>query len=305
MDEGHIITDKILADLEKGLLEVYKDSYNSIKPQLEEVKDLIEKLSEEDDPVKRLVLQRREKRLTILLNNISKDIREVNILATKMINDEMLNVYAENINYGAYFLESESGYKLNFDLYNKEILKKLYKDNENPFTKIALKNIKDKSRIYRDLRRNFAAAIRNGETIKEIAKRVQGIVNKNMNDSIRIARTETTRLESMGREEIFNKGMDMGLKMKKVWISTSDKRTRESHLMLNGKAIDMDKRFSNGLLYPGEHGGRAEEVINCRCTHIVELQGVKKSANLEKLDRELEEVNYQEWKKRVTNEYRK
>ena len=54
-------------------------------------------------------------------------------------------------------------------------------------------------------------------TIKEIAKRVQGVVNKNMNDSIRIARTETTRLESIGREEVFNKGQDMGLKMKKVF----------------------------------------------------------------------------------------
>lgn len=298
MDEGHIITDKILADLEKNLLEVYKDSYNAIKPELDKVKDLIEKLSEEDDPVKRLVLQRREKRLTILLNNISNDIREVNALAERMVNNEMLNVYSENINFGAYFLESESGYNLNFDLYNKEIIKKLYKDNENPFTKIALKNIKDKSRIYRDLRRNFAAAIRNGETINEIAKRVQGVVNKNMNDSIRIARTETTRLESIGREESFKRGMEIGLKMKKVWISTSDGRTRESHLMLNGKAIDTDKRFSNGLLYPGEHGGKAEEVINCRCTHIVELQGIKKSANLEKLDRDIRNMTYQEWKNR-------
>lgn len=298
MDEGHKITDKMLSNLENDLLEVYKDSYKNIKTQLDDVKDLIEKISEEEDPLKRVLLERREKRLSILLDSIAKDIKNVNEVATAMINDEMLNVFVENANYGYYFLENEGGYNLNFDLYNKEIMKKLYKDNENPFTKIALRNIKDKSRIYRELRRNFSSAIRNGETILEIAKRVQGVVNRNMYDSIRIARTETTRLESMGREEVFNRGQDLGLKMKKVWISTADKRTRESHLMLNGKTIEMDKRFSNGLLYPGEYGGRAEEVINCRCTHIVELQGIEKSSKLKELDQEYKNATYSEWKAR-------
>lgn len=298
MDEGHIVTDKILKDLETDLKEVYFDSYKAIKPKLEEVRATIEALGEEADPVKRLVLQRREARLSALVDSIAKDIKEVNTLAAKMINNEMLNVFEENINFGHYFMEQEGGYLLNFDLYNKNIIKKLYKDNENPFTKIALGNIQNKGKIYRDLRRNFAAAIRNGESIDEIAKRVQKVVNKNNYRSVRIARTETTRLESIGREESFKQGQELGLKMKKVWISTTDARTRDSHLLLNGKAMDMDKRFDNGLLYPGEHGGKAEEVINCRCTHVVELQGIEKGAELEKLDSSIKNKTYAEWKSR-------
>lgn len=298
MDEGHKKTDKILSDLEKGLKEVYGESYRTAREKLEEVKDIIEELSREEDPVRRLVLMRRKERLTTLTDSIARDIRKVNIEATKMINGEMLNVYEENINWGHYFMEKESGYILNYDLYNKNIIKKLYAENVNPFTKIALNNIKDKGRIYRELRKHFSSAIRNGETIEEIAKRVRGVVNRNHYGSVRIARTETTRLESIGREESFKQGEDLGLKLKKVWISTHDPRTRESHLLLNGKTIDMDKTFSNGLLYPGEYGGRAEEVINCRCTHIVEIQGVEKSAELKRLDSDLRNQTYSEWKSR-------
>lgn len=298
MDEGHKKTDKILNDLEKGLKEVYGESYKTVRIKLDEVKDLIEELGKEEDPVRRLVLMRREERLTTLTDNIARDIRKVNIEATKMINGEMLNVYEENINWGHYFMEQESGYILNYDLYNKNIIKKLYAENVNPFTKIALNNIKDKSRIYRDLRRHFSSAIRNGETIEEIAKRVRGVVDRNHYGSVRIARTETTRLESIGREESFKQGEDLGLKLKKVWISTTDPRTRESHLILNGKTIDMDKRFSNGLLYPGEEGGAAEEVINCRCTHIVTIEGVEKSSNLKKLDDNLKNETYKEFLQR-------
>ena len=139
-DEGHRLTDKILNDLERDLLDMYKESYRTIKPQLEEVRGLIEKLNEESDPVKRLVLERREKRLNILINDIARDIKEVNTVASKMINNEMLNVFEENINYGYYFMEHEGGYNLNTNLYNKNIIKKLYAENINPFTKIALNN---------------------------------------------------------------------------------------------------------------------------------------------------------------------
>ena len=36
--------------------------------------------------------------------------------------------------------------------------------------------------------------------------------------------------------------------------------------MLDGEIKPFDESFSNGLMYPGDINGTAEEIINCRCT---------------------------------------
>lgn len=297
-DVGHEMTDKLLSKLEKELLNVYNECYNKTKKKLNSVKSVLAKYDKELTKNERIKLWKEKKRLEALLNSLVEDIQEVNKLAESIINNELLNVYEINSNYANYLLEIESGYQLNFKLYNQEIIKQLLLDEENNFTKIALNNLKDKKRIYKELKNSFMQSIRLGESIEQIAKRVRKIVNKNMNDSIRIARTETTRMESIGRQEMFKKGEDMGLKLKKVWISTADSRTRESHLLLNRKSVGLDERFSNGLRYPGDYTGRASEVCNCRCSHVVEIEGVKKSSNLQKLEKEVQNATYQEWLRR-------
>jgi hypothetical protein len=56
-----------------------------------------------------------------------------------------------------------------------------------------------------------------------------------------------------------------GADIVKQWDSTLDGRTRESHQKLDGEIREVEEKFSNGLLYPGDSSGRAAEVINCRC----------------------------------------
>ena len=51
----------------------------------------------------------------------------------------------------------------------------------------------------------------------------------------------------------------------KQWDATLDKRTRDSHAQVDGEIRELDEKFSNGLMYPGDPNGRPEEVINCRC----------------------------------------
>lgn len=54
----------------------------------------------------------------------------------------------------------------------------------------------------------------------------------------------------------------------KEWIAIEDKRTRASHTHagVDGQIHELHEPFSNGLMYPGDPDGSAEEVINCRCT---------------------------------------
>ena len=61
------------------------------------------------------------------------------------------------------------------------------------------------------------------------------------------------------------KAKDMGADVVKQWDSTLDTRTRESHQAVDGEIRELDKPFSNGLMFPGDPDGAAAEVINCRC----------------------------------------
>jgi len=50
----------------------------------------------------------------------------------------------------------------------------------------------------------------------------------------------------------------------KVW-RTGGKNPRESHVRMNGDSVELGRTFSNGLRWPGDANGSAEETANCNC----------------------------------------
>jgi len=116
----------------------------------------------------------------------------------------------------------------------------------------------------RKLRDVLVEALNAGETIREIAARVEelfGHAERYRNEMI--ARTETISATNYRAYEAIKQS---GLMAKKEWISTIDERTRDSHTEMDGETAGLDEPFSNGLQFPGDPDGPAEEVINCRCT---------------------------------------
>ena len=83
-----------------------------------------------------------------------------------------------------------------------------------------------------------------------------------------IARTETHGAANFGADVA---ARETGLTLRKEWVAASDARTRDSHALIDGETVGMDDAFSNGLMYPGDPSGDADEVINCRCgvSHVV------------------------------------
>lgn len=298
MDKGHQLTDDILENLEKDLIKTYSAAFKSAKKKLETINTTLSKYKDTMTESDRLNLWNQKNRLDKLLTTLTIEIADANITAVKMLNDELINVFDLNYSYGAYTVENLSGYEVYANLYNRNTIKKLLADNENPFTMIAIDEIKDKTTIYNLLKRQFTTAIINGESIDKIAKRVQQVMESNGSRANAIARTETTRLEALGRQDAFKKGEEMGLKLKKKWISTIDPRTRESHLSMQGETVGLDEKFSNGLDYPGGMGGKASEVVNCRCSHVVEFEGVEKSTKLKELESDIKKMSYEEWTRR-------
>lgn len=51
----------------------------------------------------------------------------------------------------------------------------------------------------------------------------------------------------------------------KVWHTTSGK-PRKSHARMNGESVGLDEKFSNGLMWPGDPSGDANEVAECKCS---------------------------------------
>ncbi|MBO5788582.1 MAG: hypothetical protein J6R42_01415, partial [Clostridia bacterium] len=95
--------------------------------------------------------------------------------------------------------------------------------------------------------------------------------------AIRSARTLVTGTENKGRQDSYARAEADGIILQKEWLATNDGRTRHSHAMLDGAIVDQDKKFENGLMYPGDPSGRPEEVYNCRCTLVAQVNGFKKA----------------------------
>jgi len=88
--------------------------------------------------------------------------------------------------------------------------------------------------------------------------------------SLVIARTEATTAANFG----INMGAESSdYEVQKFWINTRDARTRRSHLAMTKDRIALNQPFMVGgvpMMYPGEVGAPAAEVVNCRCVMATE-----------------------------------
>ena len=106
------------------------------------------------------------------------------------------------------------------------------------------------------------------ETAKLIERRVKSEWRKaSVFRADRIARTELGKAQSYGAEI----GAEAtGLQLNKQWMTFIDGRERDSHRAANGQIVPMGGFFEVGIdkLKAPRIGGSAENVINCRCTHV-------------------------------------
>ena len=267
MDKAHQATDKALEKLEKQLNSLYTEAYKEIKKQIVEVVSKME-FTPDMTPQQRYTLATKYDRLTKLEKQISESLKNVNSEAVKMINDEMTNVYRTNYEFMVEGIK-EGGV---FPVLSKSEIKEILTEQITPFKKLAIDALKDSAQIKQQLTRELISGIMQGESIPQLAKRMRETFESNLERSIKIARTETTRVESSARQDTADQAAKSGLPMKKKWIATKDERTRDAHKSADGQVVDYDKPFIVGgeeLMYPGDENGSAGNVIHCRCTMVV------------------------------------
>ena len=287
-DLGVLYTDKELLDMERKVTLLYEQAGKDIEQKLA---DFTEKMAKKE----KILLERvkagkmtqkafdewkagvvfRSKQWTDKMNQISNVLANVNTVAVNILREKQIGVFAMNANYAAYTFEHGAGLAFGFDLYDEKTVARLLKDNPNvlPFKK--LDKAKDVKWNFKNIRSQITQGILQGESIPKIAKRLSEVVpNRNKKQMVLHARTAMTAAQNSGRQERYEEAEALGIKFKKVWLATLDRRTRDAHRELDGEKVPQDESFyvwGYEIRFPGDPWARPELVYNCRCTMETEL----------------------------------
>jgi len=221
-------------------------------------------------------------------------------IAMSYVNDTKLDVYAINANFATYQIEHDSRIDTSFTLYNKDTVKMLIK--ENPRLLPNYKPDEEKLLLWNKQHINSAItqAVLQGKAIPDVAKSLEKVTDMDKRAAVRNARTAVTCAQNKARFDSYERAEELGIKMKKVWIATLDDRTRESHAELDGEEVDINEKFSNGLMFPADPDPDVDpsQTYNCRCRMITQIDKYRtdwsdlKNRNNDKLGG----MSYDEWK---------
>lgn len=287
-DIAHTKTDHKLEEMEKRLSAIYSRSEKEIQKTADEY---FSRFAKQDEAKRKLLEQGKiteyeytkwrkgkvmyGKRFTEMKEQCARQLLNVNKTAIAYINGELPEVYAINYNALKSAVDGVGGYS--FTLVDADTVRNLAATDTSLLPYKEIDPAKDIPWNMKKINAETLQGILQGESMDKIAKRMMNVQEMNKTQAIRSARTIVTGAENKGRQDSYARATADGIILAKEWISTNDSRTRHSHAVLDGAIVDQDKKFDNGLMFPGDPSGRPEEVWNCRCTVAAVVKGFKKA----------------------------
>lgn len=271
VDKAHKETDTILYKLERALQKEYSLEFAKLKKVIREsVGDM--NIDKSLTPIERYNQAQKYKRLEKIEEEIATSLNKLNRQAVQEVNKNLTNVYKVNytdsIDTLSVLLAVTIPNRYAKTPTNKEV-NQVKQEEESPFDILALDDVRDIADLRKNITRQFTTSIMRGEDTNKLIERIQQVTQAKLSDIVRIARTQTTRLENKARIDAYSVGDKMGYTMVKEWVAVNDDRTRPAHRHANGQQVLLDQPFNVGgeeLMYPGDSNGSAGNVINCRCT---------------------------------------
>lgn len=145
-----------------------------------------------------MVQLRKYDRLKKMAEQLATVLQDATKTAESFISDSAVNVYRNNYN--------ASADNLGFSLIDNTAVKKILTKEVNPFTKLSMQGITDKVALKRKLESEIITAILKGESIPNMSARLKQVAELSLRNTVRIARTETTRIENAARNEVGAEG---------------------------------------------------------------------------------------------------
>lgn len=308
-DYAHEWTDKQLEELEKRVAAVYRQAAEEMRKKLERWYADFKRLDEKKAAlVKEGTLDKAEYlawrkgkmvesgRLKALVDTLVKDFVNSDKIAMQIVRGDLTDVYALNANYAAYKIEQDTGLGLSWTLYDHSTVERMIREKPDVLPLPSVNIPLDEQWNRKHLNNAITQGILQGESIPHIADRLQLILGMDRTAAIRSARTATTAAECAGRQDTYQRAKNMGIQLKKQWLSTLDGKTRHAHRMLDGQTVDVEESFQvDGykLKCPGDPSAPGYLIYNCRCTMIsvdkFQDQNAPRAAKLGA-------VSYDEWK---------
>lgn len=315
VDYGERVADEAVEDIEQRVRSIYQEAADEIQTQMD---DFIQS-SKARDTVMRQKITRGEitlqqyqdwqmgqvfigERWEKIKRSIVSSLLNANQIANNIVEGKRKAVFAECHNWNAFSIDKRFDFGLSFGLYDDATVTRLLKERPELLPRRKIKGEKDKAWNRTKISNSITKSILMGESIPEAARRLsKEVSNDDMKAMIRYARTAMTGAQNAGRIEAMHEAKGMGIWIKKQWLATLDKRTRDAHQHLDGQIKDVDEPFESDLgeiKFPGDPEAEPGNVYNCRCTLINVYPEYESHA--QRRDNEtgevIEDMTYDEWK---------
>lgn len=276
----------------KRLKQVYNQSLKDIEKKAKELQDRINeldtlaKLAEDADEKAKLLSQKQAKVYQkqyqdALKKQVSSILDNMQVEEFKTVSEYLNKCYEEGFLGAMYDLHGQE-IPLIIPLDQEAMVRAVQLDSkisEGLYSRLG----EDVSLLKKKIIAQVSRGIATGMTFQQMAQQLAGYTNIGYNNAVRIARTEGHRIQVQSTMDACYKAKDKGANIVKQWDSTMDSRTRPSHQKVDGEIRELDEKFSNGLIFPGDPSGGAAEVANCRCALLQRARWALDEKELETL----------------------
>lgn len=298
-----------IKELEKQYARALKDITDKVKSFQADIDLLDQALSQDglDDATKALLQS--QKRSKIYQQNYQKALKgQVSGVLDKLHGDnyttidKYLKSCYETGYIGTMYDIAKQGVPIIAPIDQAAAVKAILTDSkivEGYYSHLGVNYAKLKKTITQEISRGIASGLPYGD----IARNINNVSSSGLYNAKRIARTEGHRIQQTSSRDAQYAAKKKGCDVVKQWDASLDGRTRDSHARVDGEIRELDEKFSNGLMFPGDPSGSAAEVINCRCTSNTrakwalddgELQTLKERAEYFGLDKTKNFEEYRE-----------
>lgn len=261
-----------IKELEKQYARALKDINDKVKSFQADIDLLDQALSQEglDDATKALLQS--QKRSKVYQQNYQKALKgQVSGVLDKLHGDNYATIdkYLKSCYEAGYigtmYDIAKQGVPIIAPIDQAAAVKAILTDSkivEGYYNRLGVNYAKLKKTITQEISRGIAS----GLPYSDIARNINNVSSSGLYNAKRIARTEGHRIQQTSSRDAQYAAKKKGCDVVKQWDASLDGRTRDSHARVDGEIRELDEKFSNGLMFPGDPSGSAAEVINCRCT---------------------------------------
>lgn len=178
-----------------------------------------------------------------------------------------LDTGAEDAFFGALYSMNKQGIPMAFPLPTEEIAQ-ITRINPTTGFKLSEKLYANTTQLARKVKEEISRGLATDLSYQEMARNLKNASEANYKQAVRITRTEGHRVNGEVSFIAMDKAKKAGADIVKQWDSTLDKRTRKSHVEMDGQIRELEEKFVSGkgekTMWQGGFGV-ANEDIHCRC----------------------------------------